>query len=342
VGPAVVLARTVGWSRECAQGVLHGRSEGNDTGVGVFDDRRDVLVAGAYFADLIFRDLPGETAMGRETFAGRFEMLPGGAFNSVLALHRLGDDVVWATDFGDDEFSRHVLAGARAAGLDESGFRHHPRPVRSVTVALSYAADRAMVSFQDPVRASPLDDSVRVHRPRALVLPELRHGTGVAAALRAVRATGAWVFMDCQDVPVTLETPTVRDVLAQVDVFAPNLDEALRLTGAATADDAAAALAELVPTVVIKRGRHGAIALRDGRRFAVPAAPVRVVDTTGAGDCFNAGFVHGLLADWDVSRCLTAAVACGSAAVTSPGSQGAVTADELSGWLALVESVTST
>ncbi|MFF7246857.1 carbohydrate kinase family protein [Embleya sp. NPDC008237] len=309
--------------------------------MGISDERREVLVAGAYFADLIFRDLPGEAAVGRETFAGGFEMLPGGAFNPALALHRLGNDVVWATDFGDDEFSRHVLAGARAAGLDESGFRHHPGPLRSITVALSYAADRAMVSFQDPSMPRPVDELARAYRPRILVLPELRYGPGVAATLGAVRATGASVFMDCQDVPVTLETPTVREVLAQVDVFAPNVDEALRLTGAATADDAVAALGELVPTVVMKRGGHGAIVLRDGRRFAVPAVPVRVVDTTGSGDCFNAGFIHGLLAGWDMTRCLAAAVACGSAAATSPGSRGAVTVGELSAWLAMVEPVTS-
>ncbi|MET7303527.1 carbohydrate kinase family protein [Embleya sp. NPDC005575] len=310
--------------------------------MGISEVRRDVLVAGAYFADLIFRGLPRTVAVGRETFAGGFEMLPGGAFNPTVALHRLGDDVVWATDFGDDEFSRHVLAGARAAGLDESGFRHHPGPLRSVTVALSYAADRAMVSFQDPVTPRPVDELVRAHRPNVLVLPELRHGPGVAETLRAVRDSGTLVFMDCQDVPVTLETATVREVLGQVDVFAPNIDEALRLTGAATADDAATSLGELVGTVLIKRGEQGAFALRAGTRFTVPAVPVRVVDTTGSGDCFNAGFVHGVLADWDLPRCLAAAVACGSAAATSPGSDGALDAGELSAWLAMVEPVSST
>ncbi|WP_331772043.1 carbohydrate kinase family protein (plasmid) [Embleya sp. NBC_00888] len=307
--------------------------------MGISEARCDVLVAGAYFADLIFRDLPRTVAVGRETFAGGFEMLPGGAFNPAMALHRLGDDVVWATDFGNDEFSRHVLDGARAAGLPESGFRHHPGPVRSVTVALSYSADRAMVSFQDPVTPRPVDELVRVHRPRILVLPELRYGPGVVETLRAVREAGTSIFMDCQDVPVTLETPTVREVLACVDVFAPNVDEALRLTGAATPDDAATLLGELVSTVLIKRGKHGAFALRAGNRIAVPAVPVRVVDTTGSGDCFNAGFVHGLLAGWDLPRSLAAAVACGSAAATAPGSGGALDADELSAWLAPAEPV---
>ncbi|MFI6585190.1 carbohydrate kinase family protein [Embleya sp. NPDC050493] len=309
--------------------------------MGIADVRCEVLVAGAYFADLIFRDLPRAPAAGRETFAGGFEMLPGGAFNPAVALHRLGNDVVWATDFGEDEFSRYVLAGARAAGLDESGFRYHQGPLRSVTVALSDAGDRAMVSFQDPMTPRPLHELVRVYRPKVLVLPELRHGPGVAETLRVVRDSGTSIFMDCQDVPVTLETATVREVLSHVDVFAPNLDEARRLTGAATADDAATLLGELVDTVLIKRGEQGALALRAEGRFAVPAVPVRVVDTTGSGDCFNAGFVHGILADWDLPRCLAAAVACGSAAATSPGSGGAPDAEQLSAWLAKVGPISS-
>ncbi|UGQ14811.1 PfkB family carbohydrate kinase [Yinghuangia sp. ASG 101] len=292
-------------------------------------------MAGAYFADLIFRDLGGpvdRVRLGGETFAGGFEAVPGGAFTPALALHRLGHDVVWATDFGDDPFSRMVLAGARAAGLDETGFRHHERAVRSVTVVLSYPTDRAMVSFQDPVAARPLDELARTYRPRVLLLPELRYGPGVADTLRAVRDTGALVFMDCQDVPVTLATPTVRAVLEQVDVFAPNAAEALRLTGAATVDDAAALLARSAGTAVVKCGADGAVARGRGKHYTVAAAPVRVVDTTGAGDCFNAGFVHGLLTGRDLAACLETAVACGASATTAPGSTAAPDTAALAAW----------
>lgn len=293
-------------------------------------------MVGAYFADLIFQELPRPVRPGTEVFAGGFSLLPGGAFTLAMALRRLGHDVVWATDFGTDVFSRHVLAGARAEGLDETGFRRHPIPLRSVTVALSSPGDRAMVSYQDPVGPQPIAALLHEHRPRILVLPQLQHGTAVSAALRVAHRAGTQVFMDCQDIPATLDTPTVREVLAQVGIFAPNAGEALRLTGTTTVDDALRVLAGLVDTVVVKRGAAGACAVQGGKRCDVTAVPVDVVDTTGAGDCFNAGFLHAHLTGQQLPACLRAAVACGAAATTGPGSSAAPDLAGLRHWLSRV------
>lgn len=297
---------------------------------------REVLVVGAYFADLIFRDLSRPVLSGTEVFAGGFSLLPGGAFTLAMAMRRLGHDVVWATDFGNDAFSQQVLSGARAEGLDETGFRHHPIPLRSVTVALSFPDDRAMVSYQDPVSPQSLAALLHEHRPRVLILPKLQYGAAVQAGLRVAHRLGTRVFMDCQDVPATLDTPTVREVLTQVDVFAPNTDEALRLTGTTTVDDAVEVLAGLVDTVVVKRGSAGAAAVQGGKRYDIAAVPVEVLDTTGAGDCFNAGFVHAHLTGQQLPYCLNAAVACGAAATTGPGSSAAPDLAGLAHWLSRV------
>ncbi|MEZ0093513.1 carbohydrate kinase family protein [Streptacidiphilus sp. EB129] len=293
----------------------------------------EVLVVGAYFADLIFRDLTRPVLPGSEVFAGALDLLPGGAFTPAMAMHRLDHAVVWATDFGDDLFSGQILAAARAEGLDERGFRHHRGPVRSVTASLSYPGDRAMASFQDQVDPQPLAALVREHRPRVLLLPQLQYGETVLAALRIAGRLGTLVFMDCQDVPGTLDDPALRAVLAEVDVFAPNADEALRLTGASTLDGALYRLAPLVRTVVVKRGGHGASAVSAGDRHDIAAIPVDVVDTTGAGDCFNAGFLHARLEGRPLPDCLAAAVACGAAAVTGPGSRLALDRAGLRRWL---------
>ena len=297
---------------------------------------REVLVYGTYFADLIFRDLARPVTLGTEVHAGGFDLLPGGAFSPAMAMHRLGHDVVWAADFGDDLFSQHVLAAARREGLDETGFRHHPGALRSVTVAISCPDDRAMVSFQDPICPQMLAASVREHCPQVLMLAELQYGEPVDAALQVAHQLGTLVFMDCQDVEGRLESQAVRDTLAEVDIFAPNADEALRLTGASTVDDALEALTGLVDTVVVKRGSAGATAARGGERYDIAAVAVEVVDTTGAGDCFNAGFVHAHVAGWPLRECLAAAVACGAAGVTAPGSSAAVDVAGLRTWLARV------
>ncbi len=291
---------------------------------------------GAYFADLIFRDLDRPVTLGAEVHARGFDLLPGGAYTSAMAMHRLGHDVVWAADFGSDLFSQHVLAAARREGLDERGFRHHLGELRSVTVALSGPNDRAMVSFQDPIRRQSLAALVDEHCPLILVIAELQYGEPVEAALRTARQLGTVVFMDCQDVEGLIEDQAVRDTLAEVDIFAPNAEEALRLTGTSTVDDALEALTGLVDTVVVKRGGSGATAARGGERYDIAAVAVEVVDTTGAGDCFNAGFVHAHLAGWPLRECLAAGVACGAAGVTAPGSSAALDVAGLRTWLARV------
>ncbi|GAA2101949.1 carbohydrate kinase family protein [Kitasatospora saccharophila] len=288
-----------------------------------------MLVTGAYFADLVFHGLPRPVRPGTEVFAGGFGLVPGGAYTLAMALHRLGRRVVWSADFGTDPFSAHVLSCAGREGLDGSAFRHHPFPVRSLTVALASGEDRAMVSFQDPVGPEPLVPLLRRVRPRVLMFPQLRWDEDAVAAVLTARELGALVVMDCHDTPASLDDPAVRRVLSLVDVFTPNEGEALGLTGAARLDEAVALLSGLVPTLVVTRGPLGATATRRGERYDAPAVPTAAVDATAAGDCFNAGLVHGLLDGRSLTDCLAAAAFCGAAATTGPGSGSALRAPDL-------------
>jgi len=296
----------------------------------------DVLVVGRYYADLVFRGLAAPVRPGGEVFAADMDLVAGGAFTAAMALHRLGREVVWAADFGDDPFSGLVLAAARVEGLNETGFHRQPGPLRNVSAVLSYAGERAMVSYQDPAGERPLAALLLQFRPRVLFLPLLEFGARVKAALPVARSLGTWVFMDCQDVAASLDSPGLRDVLARVDVFAPNEAEALRLTGAVKLDAALQTLAGFGGTVVVKRGAAGASAVCDGVRRDVGAVAVEAVDTTGAGDCFDAGFVHARLAGMSLEDCLAVAIACGAAATTGPGSRNAVDAVGLQRWLSRV------
>ncbi|MDQ0982822.1 carbohydrate kinase family protein [Streptomyces sp. V2I9] len=292
-----------------------------------------VLIVGAYAVDLVLTDLRGPVRAGAEVWADGLDMVPGGAFTLAMGLHRLGRRAVWAADFGTDLFSRAVLAAARQEGMEEAGFRHHPRPVRNVTVALSDAKDRAMIAHEDPVAARPPAELIDAFRPSVVMLPFLRYGPDTTDALKTAARHGTRVFMDCQDYPGHIGMDDVRETLGRVDVFAPNESEALRVTGAGTVEEALALLCELVPTVVIKRGPAGAVAAANGRRAVQGSPAVPVVDTTGAGDCFNVGFVHRWIDGSPLADCLAAGVACGAAAVTGPGSGNALGASELPAWL---------
>ncbi len=283
----------------------------------------DVLLLGSYFCDLVYTGLPEFPALGREVYGSGFELRAGAGFYTALALTRLGVRCGWVCDFGDDLFSHFVLERCRQEGIDGALFFHHPFPVRRVTSAISFPHERAFVSYADPPPLPPLEEARRTaallaeHRPRWLLLPHLSYGPHNEAMFAAARAGGVQIFMDCQHNPATLETPGVAEALRQVQVFAPNQSEALALTGSPTPAAALEKLSTLAPLVLLKCGPDGALARRGAQVVRSPALPVtQVQDTTGAGDCFNAGFLWAALQDLPLERCLEAGNRCGAWAVS--------------------------
>lgn len=289
----------------------------------------DVLVLGDYYCDLIFAGLPHMPALGEEVFGARFEMAPGGAFIPAVALRRLGVRVGWAADFGDDLFSAFVLERARAEGLDASLFRLHGQPVRRISVAASFPHDRAFLTYADPNPARLRDHIKTLCRARARLayLNGLFYGPTADMARRLLRRRGMQIVMECQSTGETLDNPAVRRAIEGVDAFMPNSVEAQQLTGASNTLEAMDALADLCPLVVIKDGPAGAHAAAGGRRYHAPSLPVTPLDTTGAGDCFNAGFVKAWLEGLPVETCLQWGNVCGGLSTTALG--GATAAPRL-------------
>jgi sugar/nucleoside kinase (ribokinase family) len=289
----------------------------------------DVLLLGSYYCDLIFNGLPELPRLGLDLFGTEFDIVAGGCYRTSTALKRLGVRAAWLVDFGDDLFSQVVLNLAARDGLDTSLFRHHPFPVRRVSVAFSFVHDRGFISYIDPLPPPNAVETILAQRPRAVLISHLEYGDGHAALVAAARAVGAFVYMDCQSVAVNLATPGVREAVARVDVFGPNESEALRLTGAATLEAALDQLGELAPVVVVKRGGHGALARAGGKNWSSPALAVEVRDTTGAGDCFNAGFLYAHLAGHDLAGCLRCGNICGGLATVSRGNGALPTAAQV-------------
>lgn len=295
----------------------------------------DVLLPSTYFCDLVFTGLPAIPQLGDEVFSQHFTITPGGGFIPAVALSRLGVRVKWACDFGNDFFSRFVLEEARNQKLDETLFRIHDQPLRVITVAYSFAHERAFLSYRDPFPPVELPQLIRAHPARVLMLMSLRYGELFPAVIQAGREVGMQVFMDCQALQgASLDDPRVVSSLQAVDVFAPNREEALQLTRQRNIETALERLAALTPTVVIKLGNQGALACRSGRIIHVPAIPVEAVDTTGAGDNFDCGFVYGMLHGYSLEDCLHCGNYCGSRSTTASGGwESAPTAEQVEQWL---------
>jgi sugar/nucleoside kinase (ribokinase family) len=108
-----------------------------------------------------------------------------------------------------------------------------------------------------------------------------------------------------------------------VDVFLPNEAEALALTGAKTVEKAAASLGKKCSVVAVKLGARGAIGNSGNETAQAPAFNIHVVDTVGAGDTFDAGFLYGWLNDWSLEKTLRLAVICGSLSTRATGGTSA-------------------
>ena len=294
----------------------------------------DVLLVGDYFCDLIFTGLPIMPSLGTEVYGTGFDMMPGGSFITALALHRLGLRAGWACDFGNDVFSRFVLELARQCGLDDSLFRLHDRPIRNISVSMSFPQDRAFVSYSDERDSLPLMPLIEKYKPRCLLLPSLQFDESLVELTMAAHRHGGLVYMDCQHTDQTLNTPGLAEALRRVDIFAPNTTEAIQLTGAATVEAAVAQLAELTPLVVAKLGADGAMAQAGTQVIRVPGISVKALETTGAGDCFNAGFLYGYLHGKPLETCLRCGNICGGLSTTAcGGATAAPTAAEVEEWL---------
>ncbi len=252
---------------------------------------------------------------------------PGGvAANTAAWMAFDGEPVTIVGCVGADPFGDEIADGLAALGVDLHLQRTARRGTGTCVVIVDRRRERTM--FPDSGANAMLDlDAAQaalgpgrhVHLSGYTLLnPATRH---VALhMLDAATAIGATVSLDpASAAPMRAQIDLVRSVLPAVQVLLANADEATVLTGTDDPYDAATALAELVPTVVVKLGARGVVG-RDGLGFVTqPARPTDVVDTTGAGDAFTAGFVPTWLSGATLADCLAAGQRLAAAAVGRVG-----------------------
>jgi sugar/nucleoside kinase (ribokinase family) len=295
----------------------------------------DVLLLGRLFCDLVFTDLPAMPELGREVFASQLDVAGGGSFIAAAAMHRLGLRVGLVADLGNDLFSQMVARLIEEEGLDTSLIRRHPLPLPQVTVALSFPDDRAFVTKINPPPSRPdMADLLTRHSARHLHIYSLGPGLDHPDLTRLAHDAGLTVSMDCGWEETRLRDPRTPTLIESVDVFLPSAAEACFLTNRPSPEAALQELAHRVPTVAVKLGGDGVIAQAGDHFEHVPALRVTPVDTTGAGDAFDAGFIYAYLKESSMRDCLRYGSVCGGLATTAPGGATAVpTLEEVDIWL---------
>jgi sugar/nucleoside kinase (ribokinase family) len=194
-----------------------------------------------------------------------------------------------------------------------------------VTVVLARPNDRAILTHTGTIAdlRTDLIDPARLARARHVHVSSFFLQRSLAPELPAlferVRAGGATTSVDPNWDPSGRWGGGMRDLLGQVDVFLPNATEASRVAGMDELDDAVLALAERAGVVVAKAGAGGALAAH-GERIVRAAAPtIDALDTTGAGDAFDAGYLASMLAGDPLERSLAIANACGALSTRALG-----------------------
>jgi sugar/nucleoside kinase (ribokinase family) len=229
---------------------------------------------------------------------------------------------------GDDPVGRLTVELLAATGVDASGVLVRPGLRTGMTVVLTRpGGDRALLTFPGTMNAltSADVDPDRLAGARHVHVSSVFLQTGLqprlGEVLHTVRAAGGTTSLDPGWDPAQ-HWQAARDVLAELDYLLPNAAEAVRIAEVDDAVTAAVALHDRGPAVAVKLGADGAVlAGPDGLLRAV-ANPVDPVDTTGAGDNFDAGFLAARLDGASWSDAVARAVACGTVSVGGQGGTG--------------------
>jgi sugar/nucleoside kinase (ribokinase family) len=289
-----------------------------------------VLVAGELNVDLILQDYQAFPVPGKEVLVDDFVMTLGSASAiCAMGLARLGVPIAFLSVVGDDPWGAYCTGVMRAAGIDVSRVVVDPSIKTGVTVSLTCTnRDRALVSYLGSIAAleggAIGEDALRgfdhLHVSSYFLQQKLR--PSLAAVFARAHAAGLSTSLDPGFDPAETWGADLKETLREVDLFFPNEVELRGITGT---DDVGEALRQLGngPTrTIAKLGPRGAAALVDGALVEVAAFPVEPVDTTGAGDSFDAGFLFAWLAGRPLGECLRWGSACGSLSTRGSGGTG--------------------
>lgn len=291
--------------------------------------QRDLIIAGEVNLDLILYGLPESIPLDRELLASGFHLTLGSS-SAILAhnLSLLGLRTGFITRVGGDELGRIAMERLAQSGCDLSRVVRDENSTTGVTVLLHHGRTRRILTypgimFQMTCADLDLDylTTARHFHVSSLFLQRGLHA-GLPELFRGLKRRGLTISLDTNDDPEDRWDGVLTELLPLVDIFLPNEDEALRIAGRDSVEDALDRLCEQVPIVAVKRGSRGALIGRGRERFAaapVPLAPDEVVDTIGAGDTFNAGFLAAWLSGAAPQVCGRAGNVTGALSALRPG-----------------------
>ncbi len=285
----------------------------------------DVIVGGDLFADLILSGFAQWPRPGTEAFATELHNdVGGGAAITACGLARLGSRTAVLGAVGQDR-GEWVADRLKSFGVITSQLRFDPSEPTALSVAISTPGDRTFLTYRGSNRLFPamLDEATasgqfaQARHTHLTWAPDLNTAAQLFAA---IRGQGCSISLDVGWHQDWLVDPRALALLPLLDIFFPNEAEGRRMTGENEPEGILRKLASSgARRVALKLGQDGAALLWDGEIMRVGSYPVKTIDTTGAGDCFDAGFLHYWLQGESPRACLRAGNFCGAASTEAYG-----------------------
>jgi sugar/nucleoside kinase (ribokinase family) len=289
------------------------------------DARYDILVAGEINPDLI---LVGNIVpeFGQVEKLVESASLTIGSSSAIFACGaaRLGLKVAFIGVCGKDVFGRFMLDEMSKRGVEVDHVIVRPDGQTGLSVILNRGSDRAILTYPGLIaslRVADISDAL-LRQARHLHVASYFLQTNLQLDLpglfRRARSFGLTTSLDPNYDP-SEQWLGFGELLSVTNVFLPNEREAVSLTGEANVDLAAEKLSSKVEAFGVKLGAEGALGVRNGEKVRVDSIPVDVVDTVGAGDSFDAGFLYGYLNEWSIEKSLRLACVCGALSTQRAG-----------------------
>ncbi len=294
----------------------------------------DVICLGIFVVDMIGRPIDRFPEPGKLTVFDELEMHSGGgANNTAITLAKLGVNVGAMGRIGTDTFGDFVLQILDDNRVDTRAMMRDTdtnTPATFVSVAsdgersfLHYMGTNRVLS-EDDVNLDLIRSCKILHVAGSLVMPRL-DGEPTARVLREAKESGVLTSLDTVWDTTGNWLDALEPCLPYVDIFLPSIEEAEQLTGLDSPPEIANFLMDYgIQTVGLKMGKRGSYVRTCTEEVHFPSYEVDVVDTTGAGDAYVAGFLAGTVMGWGLKRTCQLASAAGAACVTAIGTTAGI------------------
>ncbi len=293
----------------------------------------DVVVLGDTNPDLILtsRDIVPEFGQVEKWIDDAELTIGGSACIFAAGAAKLGLKTAYIGKVGDDDFGRFMRDQLSAKGIDVSGLVIDPSIKTGLGISLSTGNDRAILTYGGSIPLLNYQDidfdiiaaGRHLHSGSFYLLDSLR--PEMAQVYQRAKALGLSTSIDTNYDPKEVwEQNQIMGVLAHTDIFLPNTTELEKISGKTDLESAKkffTGSSDLL--LAVKNGDAGALAFQRDQHYAAESIQVSPVDTTGAGDSFDAGFIFGYLSGFSIEKSLRIGCVCGALSTQGLGGTAA-------------------